>query len=93
MAVRISKHTTGNIKVYKTNKSNGGLKKSPKPKINPISLIDHSNSIKIDKPKPPVKTRNGEIIFNNSYKKIKEKILPEINTMNKKNSGIYVYSW
>ena len=27
MAVRISKHTTGNIKVYKINKSNGGLKK------------------------------------------------------------------
>lgn len=89
MVVRISKHTTGNIKVYKINKSNGGLKKSPKPKITPISLIDHSNFIKIDKPKPPVKTRNGEIIFNNSYKKIKEKILPEINTMNKK---IVVYT-
>ena len=69
MAVKISKHTTGNIKVYKINKSSGGFKKSPKPKINPISLIDHCNSIKIDKPKPPVKISDGEIIFNNSYKK------------------------
>lgn len=58
MTVRISKHTTGNIKVYKINKSNGGLKKTPKPKIRPISLIDHSKSVKIDKPKPPVKTNN-----------------------------------
>lgn len=89
MAVKISKHTTGNVKVYKINKSSGGIKKSPKSKITPISLIDHSKSVKIDKPKPPVKTRNGEIIFNNSYKKIKEKILPEINTMNKK---IVVYT-
>ena len=65
MAVKISKHTTGNVKVYKINKSSGGIKKSPKSKITPISLIDHSKSVKIDKPKPPVKTRNGEIIFNN----------------------------
>ena len=86
MAVKITKHTTGNIKVYKINKSSGGFKKSPKPKINPISLIDHSKSVKIDKPKSPVKISDGKIWFIPEANK--HKIMEYNNSINTKTISI-----